>query len=111
MALAASPKEALAQLQANGDPAAAHNNLAVLLMEQRRYAEARRELVTALEYRRDYSAALNNLRLVSELDGQPVTLPNRESSGLWKRFTHGVRRAFVEDETPPERRTADRAVR
>ena len=121
LALAASPKEALAELQAHSDPAAAHNNLAVLLIEQRRYPEARRELHTALEYRRDYPAALNNLRLVSELDGQPVTIPNRQSSGLWKRFTHGVRRTFVEDDTPtppattsqtrPQANVAGRAVR
>jgi|SRR5579871_1018537 len=67
-------KEALAEWQRASDPAAAHNNLAALYLEQGRYAEAREELQAALALRRNFPAAMANLRLVAEKDGQPATV-------------------------------------
>jgi Flp pilus assembly protein TadD len=72
--------EALAEWQRSGDPAAAHNNLAAVLMEQGHYAEARAELETALGYRRNFPAALANLRLVAEKDGRPAVVPSKRSA-------------------------------
>jgi Flp pilus assembly protein TadD len=69
------PAEALSEYRRSADPAAAHNNLAAVLTEQGRYAEARTELLAALAIRRDFPAALTNLRLVAEKDGQPVQVP------------------------------------
>ncbi len=102
------------------DPASAHNNLAAVLIEQGRYAEARAELEASLKLRFDLPAAWKNLQLVSELDGQPVTIPRAmppekrpekrpetaKASG-WQKFRHGVRRTFVSDEIvlKPERST------
>jgi Flp pilus assembly protein TadD len=65
--------EALAQWQSIGGPAAAHNNLATIFIQQKRYAEARKEIEIALSYSRNHDAALANLALVSELDGGPAT--------------------------------------
>lgn len=96
-ALAASSKEtclkcthdALAELQqAASSGAVAHNNLGVVLMEQGRYTEARTELGVALESHPGFSEALQNLKLVSEHDGQPVTLPAPKSPvNFWSRVT------------------------
>jgi Flp pilus assembly protein TadD len=72
--------EALAEWQRSGDPAAAHNNLAAVLMEQGHYAEARTELETALGYRRNFPAALANLKLVAEKDGRPAVVPAKRSA-------------------------------
>ena len=67
--------EALSELGRSNDPAVAHNNLAALLIEQGRYAEARTELTSALKFRRDFPAALANLRLVAAADGGSTTIP------------------------------------
>lgn len=72
VALAADPREAVLHLQSVADPSTAHNNLAAVLIEQHRYKEARQELNLALGYRPNNRAALNNLALLSELDGQPA---------------------------------------
>ncbi|PWT99662.1 MAG: hypothetical protein C5B51_26655 [Terriglobia bacterium] len=66
--------EALSEWQHSSDAAAAHNNLAVVLMEQSRYAEARAELEAALGLRRNFAEALANLKLVAEKEGQPATV-------------------------------------
>jgi Flp pilus assembly protein TadD len=66
------PKEAVVHLQSVADPASAHNNVAVALMEAGNYAAAREEISVALSYNRQNTAALNNLRLLSELDGKPA---------------------------------------
>jgi Flp pilus assembly protein TadD len=94
-ALAASPKEsclqcahdALSELQrAASSDAVAHNNMAAVLLEQGRYAEARIELNAALEARPNFDEALQNLRLASEHDGQPVTIPAPKSPvNFWSR--------------------------
>ncbi len=74
-ALAATPNEALAEMRRSTQPAVAHNNLAAVLIEQGHYAEARTELASALAFRRDFPEALANLKLVSERDGLPATVP------------------------------------
>jgi Flp pilus assembly protein TadD len=74
-ALAATPSQALAEMGRSTPPAVAHNNLAAVLIEQGRYAEARTELALALAFRRDFPEALANLKLVSERDGLPATVP------------------------------------
>jgi len=84
-------EQAFAEWRKSGDPAAAHNNLAAIFMEQEHYPEARQELASALQLRPDYPAALANLRLVAAADGGPATPP---SSGprvnLWKRMTSSL---------------------
>lgn len=75
MALADEPKEAVLNLQSVTDPASAHSNLAVALIEAGKYADARREIDLALSYDRENSAALSNLRLVSGLDGKAAEVP------------------------------------
>lgn len=74
LALADKPEQAIVNWQSVSDPATAHNNMAALLIEEGRYAEARKELNLALGYNRAHSAALSNLRLVSQLDGKPATV-------------------------------------
>jgi len=116
LALASQPAEALRNWQAAGDPASAHNNLAAALIEQSRYGEARKQLEIALGYTRNHPAALANLRLLSELDGQPVVLPSGESvpahtRPAWKRFLSTLWRglAGIEERKQPEAvRTASR---
>jgi Flp pilus assembly protein TadD len=75
LALQSHSSEALLEWRRSADPAVAHNNLAAVLIEEGRYPEARAELQTALEFRRDFPAALGNLRLVAAKDGGPATLP------------------------------------
>ncbi|MDQ6758801.1 MAG: tetratricopeptide repeat protein [Acidobacteriota bacterium] len=80
------PKEALLHWQSVSGPATAHNNLATVLIQQKRYPEARKELDIALSYGRNLPAALENLELVSKLDGKPAgPLPAHNS--FWKRVT------------------------
>ncbi len=74
-ALTANPSEAIVHFQSISEPAAAHNNMAALLMEQGKYPEARKELDRALSYDRAYPAAMRNLKLLSELDGKPAMIP------------------------------------
>ncbi len=70
VALAANPKEAVLQWQSISDPATAHSNMAAILIEQKRYAEARKEIQAALGFSPRHPAALVNLSLVAELDGK-----------------------------------------
>jgi Flp pilus assembly protein TadD len=67
--------QALAEWQRTAGTAGAHNNMAALLMEQERWREARAELMEALKERPDFAAALANLKLVAEHDGQPMPAP------------------------------------
>jgi len=66
-------KEALLHWSALSGPAAAHNNLAAVLIEDGKLAEARREIQQALDYDRHSSAAIQNLQILSELDGAPAS--------------------------------------
>lgn len=68
-------KEALLHWQSVSDPATAHNNLAAVLIEQKDYAGARAEIAIALGYSHEHQAALANLALISELDGQAASIP------------------------------------
>jgi len=91
LALAENPHEAVLNWQAVQGPASAHNNMAAALIESGHYAEARTEIQTALDYDPHHAAALNNLKLVSELDGKPAQItvkkarPSRLASA-WHRL-------------------------
>jgi Flp pilus assembly protein TadD len=96
------------------DPASAHNNLAAVLIEQERYGEARAELEQSIKLRFDLPAAWKNLQLLSELDGQAVTIARpRPAPGAtvksagWRKVWRGVRKTFVSDEPvlKPDRST------
>ena len=76
---------ALAEWRRSADAAVAHNNLAATFIEQGRYAEARGELEAALKLRRNFPAALANLRLVAANDGKPVTMQPAAPSNVGKR--------------------------
>src|SRR2546426_642688 len=58
---------ALQQFQLASDAAAAHNNLAVVLLEMGQYERSREELVKALAIRRYFAPAMANFKLVQEL--------------------------------------------
>ncbi|MGI8742971.1 MAG: tetratricopeptide repeat protein [Bryobacteraceae bacterium] len=79
------PKEALLHWQSVSGPATAHNNLATVLIQQRRYPEARKELEIALGYQRNHLAALQNLELLAALAGKPPVQPAPNS--FWRRVT------------------------
>lgn len=92
------PGEAVASLQAATDPATAHSNLAAVLMEKGDYAAARKELAVALSYNGSHPAALRNLELLSQLDGNPATLPAAPSvpaGSRWQRWKTGFKKLFV----------------
>jgi Flp pilus assembly protein TadD len=94
MALASTPGEqAVLHWQSISDPATAHSNMAAMLIEQGRYAEARKELDLALGYNKSHSAALNNLKLVSELDGKPAVIPLKPVRTKWGKFRSAVLKA------------------
>ncbi len=83
-------EQAFAEWRKSGDPAAAHNNLAAIFLEQRHYPEARQELASALELRPDYPAALANLKMVAAADGGRATLALPPKVNLWKRMTSSL---------------------
>ncbi len=76
-ATSAQVNEALLQWQSLSGPAAAHNNLAAVYLEQARYPEARRELQRAISFDAAHGAALKNLEALSTLDrnAQQVAVP------------------------------------
>ena len=74
-ATAAQVTEAVLQWQSLSGPAAAHNNLAAVYLEQGRYPEARRELERALSFDKSNGAAWKNLETLAVLDGKPVAAP------------------------------------
>jgi hypothetical protein len=69
--------------------------MAVVLMEQRRYEEARRHLSIALGYKPDSTATLRNLALVAELDGGPATVEASPGRPFWKRFAAAMEKVFL----------------
>ena len=81
-----SANDAVLHWQSVSDPATAHSNMAALLIQQKRYAEARGELDLALGYNKTHPAALANLKLVSELDGKPAVIPMKPAHTKWSRF-------------------------
>ena len=90
-----SPKEAIQRLQSVADPATAHSNMAAVLIEAGRYEDARKEIDQALSYNHQHSAALNNLALVSQLDGKPaeVKAPAHPVTG-WSRAARAWHRLW-----------------
>ena len=104
-----STQEAIANWQQAGDRATAHNNLAAVLIEKGNYGAARKELEISLSYNRNLQAALRNLHLVSQLDGNPVTLSQQERTG-WERWKTGVKRLFVGPLDEPRKATASPAT-
>lgn len=96
LALANKADQALQEWRKVNDAASAHNNLAAAFIEQGRYGDARTELDIALGYNRTHPAALNNLRLVSQLDGSPVELRGWASPTCrWVRWRSTVLNLFV----------------
>ncbi len=75
---AADRQEAVKQWSQAGTPAAAHTNLAAVLIDQGQYAEARQELQAALGYDRNYLPALKNLEIIASIEGKStVSIPAR----------------------------------
>ncbi|MDQ6677158.1 MAG: tetratricopeptide repeat protein [Acidobacteriota bacterium] len=111
-ALVADPKEAILHFQSVDEPAAAHSNLAALLIEQGNYAEARKEVASALSYNGTHAAALANLKVLSELDGKPamiaVSRPAGEGVSRLSRFKSAAGRFFIATPTVPQQ-TASRS--
>ena len=85
-------REAVAEWSRSNGQAEAHSNMAAVLIDQRRYDEARAELAAALKIDPNSTAALANLRLVAEKDGRPATIPARATDiakphvSLWARI-------------------------
>jgi Tfp pilus assembly protein PilF len=96
------PRDALLHWQSVSDPATAHNNLASILMEQKRYADARKELGYALDYQKDHEAALSNLKLLAQLDGGPKVPEPAARNSLWKR----VKTVFTKQKQAPAEQSA-----
>ena len=59
-------QQALEEFQKASDAAAAHNNLAVVLMEMEQYEQSRQQLVQALAIRHYFAPALANFKVVQE---------------------------------------------
>ncbi len=93
-------EEAILQWSAISGPAAAHNNLAAVWIEQGNFASARQEIQTALEYDRHNAAALRNLQLVSELDGKAPSFTMKSNMASqqrpqgWAKVTAALGRFF-----------------
>jgi Flp pilus assembly protein TadD len=66
-------QEALLHWSSISGPAAAHNNLAAAMIEDGRLVEARKEIQAALDYDRHNPAAIQNLQMISELDGKSAS--------------------------------------
>jgi Flp pilus assembly protein TadD len=101
IALAGQASEAIVNLQSLNEPATAHSNLAAVLIEHGKYAEARKELQTALEYNQSNPAALKNLELLSNLDGKPMNVPAITAQRTrWVRMKSAWQRWFGGDVQP-----------
>ena len=93
-ATSAQVNEAILQWQSLSGPAAAHNNMAAVYMEQGRYPEARRELERSIGFDSSTGAALKNLDSLASLDGKPaqVTLA---AAPVQARKTNFLKRLFA----------------
>jgi len=97
-----SSKEAEARMQSVADPATAHNNMAVAFIEAGKYAEAEKEIAVALGYNRTHPAALNNLRLLGDLQDRPAQLPARApSESRWEKVASAWYRFWGVSSVPP----------
>ena len=96
LALAAgNAAEAVANWKTASDAATAHNNLAAFWIEQKDYAQARKELEIALSFNKSHPAALYNLELVSRLDGKPAVIDTKPPESLWERLKTSFIRLWV----------------
>lgn len=106
LALATKGDFALREWRKVNDPASAHNNLAAALIEQGRYTDARAQLDIALGYNKRHPAALNNLKLVSELDGRPAEVHLQPPAMTrWERWRSTLLNWFA-GPVPGQERTA-----
>jgi tetratricopeptide (TPR) repeat protein len=103
VAVASNPHEAILNWQSLNEPATAHSNLAAILIEQGKYSEARKELEVALQYNRSNPVALANLKLLSDLEGKPVTIPVQSSATRWSRAKSTWRQWLSGDKPSAER--------
>jgi tetratricopeptide (TPR) repeat protein len=87
--------QAVSSWQAASDPATAHNNLAAVWIEQKNWAAARKELAIALSYNKSHPAALRNVALVAQLDGNPAGVAVQGPDTRWDRWKAGFKRLFV----------------
>jgi tetratricopeptide (TPR) repeat protein len=78
-----------------GASVAARNNRAAALIEQGRYLDAREELNRLLADQPGYAPALENLRVVAALDGQPAAYRPKIEGPWWKRMRHTMKEVFV----------------
>ena len=101
--VADNPTEALLHWESIAGPATAHNNIAAVLIEQGKYAEARQELKAALAHGAPLAEAMHNLKLVSELDGKPATFELSSKTSPWARWGRSVRRWWLRQEDQPGR--------
>lgn len=108
MSPASLPADAVAQFERAADPAVAHNNAAAALYEKGDLPGARKELETALGYRRDLPQILENLRLVALDDGQPIVMPPPRP-GLWQSVSHAIKVAFGSPDVRQQTGTAEAA--
>lgn len=107
IAMAKDRSLAVSHLQSVSNPAVAHNNLAAILIEQGDYEGARMELNLALSYQPGNAAALRNLALVSELDGQPARAQrtgrdiDSEKASMWRKAADVLEKIFLAPEPSP----------
>ena len=94
-ATSAQVTEAVLQWQSLSGPAAAHNNLAAVYMEQGRYPEARRELERSIEFDASTRAALKNLDSLASLDGKLAQVTLAAAAPVQARRTNFLRRLFA----------------
>jgi tetratricopeptide (TPR) repeat protein len=88
-------KEALLHWASLSGPAAAHNNLAAALIEDGKLPEARREIQAALDFDRHNAAAIQNLQMVSELDGGSASFTlSSKKAGRRKGWTQALTGLF-----------------
>jgi tetratricopeptide (TPR) repeat protein len=87
-------KEALLHWSSLSGPAAAHNNLAAVLIEDGKLQEARREIQLALDYDRHNPAAIQNLQMVSELDGKPASFALNSIQSEPRSWTRALAKFF-----------------
>jgi len=105
------PDEALAHWSSMSDPATARSNLAAVLIEYGKFAEARIQLASAFGYRKDHPAALRNLAILAELDGRPVeataiTKTDRSPRMLAQKMKQAIRGKNSAPTTAPAAKTA-----
>ncbi len=84
------------------DASTAYSNAAAALIEQRRYAESRRLLQAALDYNPRNAAALANLQLVSEQDGQPAEIRWHAAGNRWRSPLAVLRHVLGRTEAKPK---------